>query len=179
MQTDIREVLLMISIPGEGYLHAARLSERARIRIGAMRLFSQDTKLQALKGAPLFEGLSRKELVQLARVCEDLEVKPGKVHCKEGQIGHELFVIIDGRVQVTQKGKRVRTMGGGDFMGEIALITDMPRTATVTAESPVRLFVLTTRDFRGVLDKNPTVERKVLRALARRFAETSSDPTLA
>jgi CRP/FNR family cyclic AMP-dependent transcriptional regulator len=144
-----------------------------------MRPFSQDTKVQALKGAPLFEGLSRKELVQLARVCEDLEVKPGKVLCKEGQIGHEFFVIIDGKVQVTRQGRRVRTMSNGEFMGEVALVTDMPRTATVTAETPVRLFVLTDRDFRGVLNKNPNVERKVLRALARRLAETSTDPTLA
>jgi CRP/FNR family transcriptional regulator, cyclic AMP receptor protein len=144
-----------------------------------MRLFSQDTKVQALKGAPLFEGLSRKELVQLARVCEDLELEPGKVLCKEGQIGHEFFVIVDGKVQVTQKGRPVRTMSSGGFLGEIALVTEMPRTATATAETPVRLFVLTGRDFRDVLDKNPNVERKVLRALARRLAETSSDPTIA
>ena len=144
-----------------------------------MRLFSQDTKVQALKSAPLFEGLSRRELAQLARVCEDLEVEPGKVLCKEGEIGHESFVIVDGKVQVTRKGRRVATLSSGDFVGEIAVVTEMPRTATVTAETPVRLFVLTRRDFRGVLDKNPNVERKVLRALARRLAETSSDPTLA
>jgi CRP/FNR family cyclic AMP-dependent transcriptional regulator len=144
-----------------------------------MRLFSQDTKVQALKAAPLFEGLSRKELVQLARVCEDLEVQPGTVLCKEGQIGHEFFVIVEGKVQVTRKGRPLATLNSGDFVGEIALVTEMPRTATVTAETLVRLFVLTGRDFRGVLDKNPTVERKVLRALGRRLAETSSDPTLA
>jgi hypothetical protein len=61
-----------------------------------MRLFSQDTKVEALKGVPLFEGLSRKELVQLARICEDLEVEPGKVLCKEGQTGQEFFVLVEG-----------------------------------------------------------------------------------
>ena len=96
-----------------------------------MRLFSQDTKVQALKGVPLFEGLSRKELVQLERICEDLQVESGKVLCEESQIGHEFFVIVDGKVQVTRKGRRVATLGGGDFVGEIALITEMPRTATV------------------------------------------------
>jgi CRP-like cAMP-binding protein len=135
--------------------------------------------VQALKGVPLFEGLSRKELVQLERICEDLQVEPGKVLCKEGQIGHEFFVLVDGKVQVTRKGRRVAALSGGDFLGEIALITEMPRTATGTAETPVRLFVLTRRDFHDVLAKNPSVERKVLRALARRLAETSSDPTLA
>ena len=144
-----------------------------------MRLFSQDTKVQALKGVPLFEDLSRKELVQLERVCEDLEVEQGRVLCKEGEVGHEFFVLVNGKVQVSRKGRRVATMGGGDFVGEIALVTKLPRTATVTAETPVRLFVLTSREFHAVLDQNPKVERKVLRALARRLAETSRDPTLA
>ena len=144
-----------------------------------MRLFSQDTKVQALKRVPLFEGLSRKELVQLERVCEDLEVEPGKVLCKEGEIGHEFFVIVDGKVQVTRKGRRVATLGNGDFLGEIALVTELPRTATVTAETAVRFFVLARREFHAALDKNPGVERKVLRALARRLAEASTDPTLA
>jgi CRP/FNR family transcriptional regulator, cyclic AMP receptor protein len=144
-----------------------------------MRLFSQDTKVQALKGVPLFEGLSRRELVQLERVCEDLEVEQGTVLCKEGDVGREFFVLVDGKVQVIRKGRRVVTLTGGDFLGEIALLTELPRTATATAETPVRLFVLTSREFHAVLDQNRNVERKVLRALARRLAETSSDPTLA
>ena len=144
-----------------------------------MRLFSQDTKVKALKSVPLFEDLSRKELIQLERICEDLEVEPGRILCKEGQTGQEFFVIVDGKVQVTRKGRRLATLSSGDFLGEVALVTELPRTATVTAETPVRLFVLTRREFDAVLDQNPKVERKVLRALARRLAETSSDPTLA
>ena len=144
-----------------------------------MKLFSQDAKVQALKSAPLFEGLSRKELTQLARVSEDLEVEAGKVLCKEGEIGQEFFAIVEGKVKVTRKGRRVTTRGGGDFVGEIALLDDVPRTATVTAETPVRLFVLTRKDFRHLVDKNPGVERKVLRALALRLAEISKDPALA
>jgi CRP/FNR family transcriptional regulator, cyclic AMP receptor protein len=144
-----------------------------------MKLFSQDTKVQALKSAPLFEGLSRKDLTALARVSEDLEVEPGTVLCREGEIGQEFFVIVDGQVKVTRKGRRIAIRGSGDFVGEIALLEEIPRTATVTADTPVRLFVLTRKDFRHLLDENPGVERKVLRALARRLAETSSDPTLA
>jgi CRP/FNR family transcriptional regulator, cyclic AMP receptor protein len=144
-----------------------------------MKLFSQDTKVQALKHAPLFEGLSRKELANLARVSEDLEVEPGTVLCKEGETGHEFFVLVDGKVKVTRKRRSLGTRGSGDFVGEIALLEDIPRTATVIAETPVRLFVLTRKDFRHLLDENPRVERKVMRTLARRLAETSTDPTLA
>jgi CRP/FNR family transcriptional regulator, cyclic AMP receptor protein len=144
-----------------------------------MKLFSQDTKVQALDGVPLFDGLSKKELAQLARLSEDLEVEPGKVLCKEGEIGKEFFVIVDGKVKVNRKGSRVATRGSGEFVGEIALLEDLPRTATVTAETPVRLFVLTRKDFRHLVDVNPGVERKVMRALARRLAEMSNDPTLA
>jgi CRP/FNR family transcriptional regulator, cyclic AMP receptor protein len=144
-----------------------------------VKLFSQDAKVKALKSAPLFDGLSRKELAQLARVSEDLEVEPGTVLCKEGDIGQEFFVIVDGKLKVTRRGRRIATRGAPDFVGEIALLEELPRTATVTAETPVRLFVLTGKDFRHLLDENPSVERKVLRALARRLAETSSDPALA
>ena len=143
-----------------------------------MRLFTQDTKVEALKRAPLFEGLSRKELVQLARVTEDVEVPPGKVLCKEGQLGREFFVIVDGEVEVTRDGKRVATRTGGEFVGEIALLEDIPRTATVTAKTPLRFFVLTRKDFRYLVNENRNVERKVLRALARRIVELSGDPTL-
>jgi CRP/FNR family cyclic AMP-dependent transcriptional regulator len=143
-----------------------------------VRLFTQDTKVEALKRAPLFEGLSRKELVQLARVSEDVEVPPGKVLCKEGQLGREFFVIVDGEVEVTRDGKRVATRTGGEFFGEIALLEDIPRTATVTAKTPLRFFVLTRKDFRHLVNENRNVERKVLRALARRIVELSGDPTL-
>jgi CRP/FNR family cyclic AMP-dependent transcriptional regulator len=142
-------------------------------------LFSQDTKVAALRRAPLFEGLSRKELVQLARISDDLEVPPGKVLCKEGDVGQEFFVIIDGKAEVTRKGKRVATRGGGEFFGEIALLEPTPRMATVTAKTPLRLFVLTRKDFRHLVEESPSVERKVLRALARRVVELSADPTLA
>jgi CRP-like cAMP-binding protein len=144
-----------------------------------VKLFNQDTKVEALKRAPLFEGLSKKELAQLARVSEDLEVPAGKVLCKEGEIGHEFFVIIEGEVEVTRNGRRVATRGGEDFVGEIALLEQTPRTATVTAKTPLRLFVLTSSSFKTLIDDNPSVERKVLRTLARRVIELSRDPTLA
>ena len=144
-----------------------------------MRLFTQESKVEALRRAPLFEGLSRRELVQLARVSEDVEVPPGKVLCREGETGQEFFVIIDGNVEVTRRGKRLATRGGGEFFGEIALLEPIRRMATVTAKTPLRCFVLTRKHFRQLVNENPSVERKVLRALARRVVELSGDPLLA
>jgi CRP-like cAMP-binding protein len=144
-----------------------------------MRLFAQDTKVEALRRAPLFEDLSRKELVQLARVSEDLEVPPGKVLCKEGEVGQEFFVIVEGQAEVTRGGRRFATPAGGEFFGEIALLQEIPRMATVTAKTSLRFFVLKRRDFRRLIEQNPSVERKVMRALARRVVELSGDPTLA
>jgi CRP/FNR family cyclic AMP-dependent transcriptional regulator len=144
-----------------------------------VRLFSQDTKVEALKRAPLFEGLSKKELTLLARVSEDMEIEPGTVLCKEGELGHEFFVIVEGETEVTKKGRKLAKRSGGDFVGEIALLEEVPRTATVKAKTPLRVFVLTSRDFHHLLEESPQVERKVLRALAKRIAQLAADPAVA
>lgn len=144
-----------------------------------MKLFSQDRKVDSLKRAPLFAELSRKELVQLARLSDDVEVPAGRVLCKEGDRGREFFVLVEGEVDVARNGRKVAALGPGDFVGEISLLEQTPRTATVTAKTPLRFFVLTPREFQQVLDENPSVERKILRTLARRVLELSSDPTLA
>jgi CRP/FNR family cyclic AMP-dependent transcriptional regulator len=141
-------------------------------------LFSRDTKVEALRSASLFAGLSRKELTELAKVTEDVDLDTGKVLCKEGQTGQEFFVIMQGEVEITRRGKKLATRGSGEFFGEIALIEDVPRTATVTARTPVRFFVLTRRNFLRLLDEQPRVERKVMRALARRLVSVSGELSL-
>jgi CPA1 family monovalent cation:H+ antiporter len=140
-----------------------------------MQLFSHDDKADALGRAPLFQNLSRGELVQLARVTEDLEVEEGKVLAREGDLGSEFFVIVDGEVAVTKDGRDLRRLGSGDFFGEIALIWDSPRrTATVTAATPVRFFVLTRQAFRSLIDHHPDIERNVLEALEERVQTTDA-----
>jgi CRP/FNR family transcriptional regulator, cyclic AMP receptor protein len=143
-----------------------------------MALFTQDTKVKSLRQTPLFEGLSKKELTELARRSEDMELDAGTVLCKEGDVGREFFVIVDGEVDVKRKGRRLGTRGAGDFIGEIALLEDIERTATVTAKTPVRVFVLTRPAFQHLINESPTVERKVMRTLARRLAAISKDPAL-
>jgi CRP-like cAMP-binding protein len=145
-----------------------------------VRLFSTDSKVQALSRAPLFEGLSRGELEQLAKVTEDLDDQAGKVLCREGDTAREFFVIVDGEVGVTKGDDEIRTLTGGNFFGEIGLIEDVPRTATVTAKTPVRYFVLTRQSFRSLLESQPEIERKVMHAFAERVRPAlTRDPTTA
>jgi CRP-like cAMP-binding protein len=127
---------------------------------------------------PLFEGLAKNELREIARATDDLSLEPGTVLCKEGAFGREFFVIVEGSVEVTRSGKHLANRGAGDFIGEIALIATPRRTATVTATTPVRCFVLTSRDFRRVLDQNRSVERKVMLTLAEHLAALAPDPVM-
>ena len=143
-----------------------------------MRHGGQNAKLEALKRAPLFEGLTKKELTELARATDELTVPAGTVLCREGSLGSEFFVVVDGTADVTKDGTVLATRSAGDFFGEIALIATTKRTATVTATTELRCFVLTSRAFRAVLDDNRSVERKVTQALAERVLSYADDPTL-
>ncbi len=139
---------------------------------------TQSTKAEALRAAPLFEGLSKKELVEVARVTEDLNVPAGTVLCKEDALGREFFVLVDGTVEVTRGGEHVATRDAPDFVGEIALLTEVRRTATVTASTPVRCLILMRGDFRRVLDENRAIERKVMEVLVQRLAAQAGEASV-
>jgi CRP/FNR family transcriptional regulator, cyclic AMP receptor protein len=136
-------------------------------------LFSHDTKADALASCPFFAGLTRGERLELAKVTEDMEVDEGKTLTREGLSGSEFFVIVEGEASVAKDGQEIRTLGPGDFFGEIALLKDTPRTATVTALTPLRFFVLTRQAFRSLLAHQPGLEQKVLAALEERVQATS------
>lgn len=138
-----------------------------------MRLFTKDAKIDALRRVPLFDGLSKKELAVIASASEDVALEPGAVLCREGGLAREFFVLVDGTVEVTRKGKKIDTLGSGDILGEIGLIAHRERMATATAKTPVRCFVLTSGHFRKALDDNRSIERKILRTLAERVANLS------
>jgi CRP/FNR family cyclic AMP-dependent transcriptional regulator len=133
----------------------------------------KDAKIEALKKVPLFSRCSRKELGDIARIADEIDLKEGKVLTKEGAPGREFFVLLDGDADVRRKRRKIGTLGAGDFLGEISLITKAPRTATVTTTSPVRLLVVTEQNFRRLLERSPQVQIKVLEALAERVAATS------
>lgn len=133
-----------------------------------MRLH-KDAKTELLKNVPLFAGCSKSELQRIATLADELDLGEGATLIREGERGREFIVVAEGTVRVTKKGKTVRDLGAGDFIGEIALVADVPRTATVTATSPVRLLVVTDRAFRGLLEQMPSLAKKVLQSLGERL----------
>jgi CRP/FNR family cyclic AMP-dependent transcriptional regulator len=143
-----------------------------------MPAFSRDAKADALGRCPLFGELSRRELRELAALADEVEVSAGKVLAREGGLGSEFFVIAEGRAQVERDGHTVATLGPGDFFGEVALVDPGPRLATVTAAEPLRAFVLTTRGFWELLDRNHKIAQKILRTLAKRLRALVEDPRL-
>ena len=138
-----------------------------------MRLH-KDQKVDAIKHVPLFAKLSKKALQEVASVADELDFDSGKTLTREGERGREFFVLLDGAAEVRRKNKRIATLGKGDFLGEIALVTKLPRTATVTTTSPVRALVITDRDFSSLIRRSPVVGQGVLEALGERLAPNLS-----
>jgi len=130
----------------------------------------RDAKVELLKKVPLFSGCSKGELAQLAKTADELDVREGTVLTREGKSGREFFVLISGTARVTKKGRKVADLGPGDWLGEIALLTDSPRTATVTATSAVDLLVITDRRFRTVVETMPSIALKVLSSIGERLS---------
>ncbi len=126
-------------------------------------------KTDLLRSVPLFEHCSRRELGKIASITDEIAVDDGKVLISEGDRGREFFVIISGDVEVRRKGRKVATLGPGTFFGEMALLSNQPRTATVTAVTPLRLLVIADRAFVDLLDAMPELWLKVARSLAERL----------
>ena len=130
----------------------------------------RDAKIELLKRTPLFAACSKAELRALASSADELDLREGTVVTREGRPGREFFVLVSGTARVTKDGKAIAELGAGDWFGEIALLTDTPRTATITATSPVDVLVITDRRFRNVVETMPSIALKILASLADRLA---------
>ena len=134
-----------------------------------MRL-GRDQKTELIRQVPLFSRCSRAELKEIAKLADEIDLRQGKEMTREGAPGREFFVLLDGTADVRKKGRKINTLGAGDFFGEISLVSRQPRTATVTATSPVRALVVTDYSFRHLLDESPQIKTKVMEAMAERLA---------
>jgi CRP/FNR family cyclic AMP-dependent transcriptional regulator len=125
--------------------------------------------LQAqLKGVPFFSGLSKRELDAVAREVDELDFPAGRVLIRQGEFGHEFFVIVEGTAEVLQDDAAIAEMGPSDFFGELALLEEERRTATVRATSPMRVLVMTRQSFRALDRAVPGVHAAISAAIEQR-----------
>jgi CRP-like cAMP-binding protein len=129
---------------------------------------------QMLGSVGLFEGLSSKELNQIKKSAREVEFPAGMAIVKEGEEGVGFHLILSGRAKVTLKGRARTTLGAGKFFGELSLIDRGPRTATVTAETAVKTLSLTSWEFLPLLEKTPSIARKILLEMCRRLREADA-----
>ncbi len=133
-------------------------------------MLRKNTKIELLKRIPLFSGCSKSELAAIAMIADEIDVPAGKTLIREGDTGREFFVLVEGTVEVRQKGRKLPTKGDVGFFGEISLLSNSPTTASVTTTSAVSALVITPQSFRGLLKRSPGIQLKVLSALAERLA---------
>jgi CRP/FNR family cyclic AMP-dependent transcriptional regulator len=117
---------------------------------------------ELLGSVGLFEGLSKRELSQIEAAGKEVKFSAGRTIVTEGENGVGFHLILDGKAKVSVGGRKRSAMGPGQWFGELSLIDRGPRTATVTAETPVRTFSLLSWEFLPLLDKNPKIARKVM-----------------
>src|SRR5919202_6861537 len=128
-------------------------------------------RADALARVPVFAGLSRASLERIARIAKDVELRAGQLLIEPRAKGSGMFVLLDGVVTVGSGGSRVRELGPGDIVGELALLTPgAVRTARVRAKTPVRCLAITRNDFRKILADEPRVAIQVLETVATRLA---------
>jgi CRP-like cAMP-binding protein len=122
-----------------------------------------------LQRVPIFQGLDRRELERIAASMKPRTFRAGDTVTSEGQGGVGFFVIEDGKAKVTVGGENRRTLGAGDYFGEVALLTDRPRTATITAETDLRCYGMTSWDFKPLVETHGSIAWKLLQAMAKNY----------
>jgi CRP-like cAMP-binding protein len=134
-------------------------------------MLRKNAKIELLKRVPLFERCSKRELEAIAGLADELDLPSARNLTREGAPGWEFIVLVEGEADVVRKGKVVNELGPGDFVGEIALVSGGPRTATVKTRGPSRILVLTASAFKTLMRDVPSIQDKVLAALTARIPD--------
>ena len=128
-------------------------------------------RIERLRSIPLVGGCTFDQLARVDRLGTQIELREGRILTREGAVGRQCFVVLDGTAIAERGGRRLGLIGPGSIAGEMALLDHEPRTATVVAETPIRVLVLTDREFFELIQVAPCVEAAVDQiAAARRTA---------
>ena len=134
-------------------------------------MLRKNAKIELLKRVPLFERCSRRELGQIAMLADELDLPSARDLTREGAGGFEFIILVEGEADVVRGVRVVNTLGPGDFVGEIALVSGKPRTATVRTRGPARVLVITASGFRTLMHDVPSIKDKVLAAVTARIPD--------
>lgn len=134
-----------------------------------MLLRRRADKADVLRKVPLFSGLSQRHLHLIASEADEVRKEAGAVLTRQGGLGLEFLLILEGSARVERDGKVIARLGPGDFFGEMSLIDGLPRSATVIAEDPTALLVIEARSFRKLVDTVPGLQKKLLITLCARL----------
>lgn len=139
------------------------------------RRHGKDGKIDLLKKVPLFANLDKHELEEIGRHADEISVGEGTVVVSQDAPGNSFYVIVEGHADVMRDGQKLAELKDGDFLGEMALLEDLPRSATVVTTVPTRLLEMHRRDFSVVLDNAPHLARKMLATLAHRLRHADEE----
>lgn len=132
--------------------------------------------LATFRSMPLFRDCTDEELRQVDAVADEVAVPAGRSLIRQGELGREFVVIMEGTAEVERDGVTVATLGAGSHFGELALLVDHPRNATVTATTDLKIQVIDRRGFEHLLDGSPHLTKNLLHSVARRLAEVDALP---
>jgi CRP/FNR family cyclic AMP-dependent transcriptional regulator len=130
---------------------------------------ANDPKLDLLRRVPLFTQCRAEPLDLIARLADEVDVPDGYTLMRQGDLGQEFFVIVDGRVRIERDGATVNRLGPGDYLGEISLLQESRRTATAITEGPTKLLVITHQGFNSLLDSSSSIRAAIIQGLASRL----------
>jgi len=132
---------------------------------------AKDQKLELLASVSLFGKCGSKELQRVGQLTDVMDLPSGRVLMRQGESGHEMMVIVEGRASIEKDGVVIGEDGPGDVVGEMALLSDAPRSATVTLLTDARALVVGRRDLNALMDEMPGVRAQVMEALALRLMD--------
>jgi CRP-like cAMP-binding protein len=133
-----------------------------------------DPKIELLSKVQMFSSLNKRELGLIARAADVVTVKPGTEIVTQGTPGHEFYLVVSGQATVRRNGRKIATLGPGQYFGELALLDRGPRSATVIAETEVELAIISQREFLAVLNQVPAVAYKLLVTMASRLRDADT-----
>ena len=137
-----------------------------------LRRSENDAVIEMLEKAPLWSGLSKKELKSMVRVSRERRFESGDTIVKKGEGGVGFYLILDGTVEIRSDGNTLSKLGPGQFFGEMSVLDNQPRSADVVTVQPSRVLILTAWEFKGLISAKPRIALKMLQELVRRLRNT-------